>query len=100
MKGLEVLRPNLVWASDITYIRCGGDRFSYLSLITDAYSKKIVGWSLQPSLRAESPLEALQMALQTVNQKEKKHTTSPTPLIHPGVERTQIAVFSIAAISM
>ena len=82
VKDLEVLRPNLVWVSDITYIRCGGDHFSYLSLITDAYSKKIVGWSLQPSLRAEGPLEALGMALKTVNHRERKHTTSPTPLIH------------------
>lgn len=87
VKGLEVLRPNLVWTSDITYIRCGGDRFSYLSLVTDAYSKKIVGWSLQPSLRAEGPVEALRMALQTINQRERNrvhggYSDSPTPLIH------------------
>ncbi len=82
VKDLEVLRPNFVWTSDITYIRCVGDHFSYLSLITDAYSKKIVGWSLQPSLRAEGPLEALRIALRSVDQREKRHTTSPTPLIH------------------
>lgn len=81
VKDLEVLRPNFVWTNDITYIRCGNS-FSYLSLTTDAYSKKIVGWSLQPSLRAEGPLEALRTALRTTNQREKKYTDSPTPLIH------------------
>lgn len=39
VKNLKVLRPNLVWANDITYIRCGNG-FSYLSLTTDIYSKK------------------------------------------------------------
>lgn len=87
VKDLEVLRPGFVWTSDITYIRCGGDRFSYLSLITDAYSKKIVGWSLQPSLRAEGPIEALKMALRSINQRERNrvhggYSHSPTPLIH------------------
>lgn len=82
VKNLDVLRPNFVWTNDITYIRCGGDRFSYLSLTTDAYSKKIVGWSLQPSLRAEGPLEALRIALRTINKRERKYTNSPTPLIH------------------
>ena len=55
-------RPDQLWVSDMTHLRTGAS-FSYLSLVTDAYSKKIVGWSLQPSLRAEGPLEALQMAL-------------------------------------
>ena len=81
VKDLEVLRPNFVWTNDITYIRCGNS-FSYLSLTTDAYSKKIIGWSLQPSLRAEGPLGALRMALRTVDQREKNYTTSPTSLIH------------------
>lgn len=82
VKRLEVLRPNFVWTTDITYIRCGGNRFSYLSLTTDAYSRKIVGWSLQPSLRAEGPLAALRMALRTIDKRGKKDNLSPTPLIH------------------
>lgn len=81
VKDLEVLMPNFVWTNDITYIRCGNG-FNYLSLTTDAYSRKIIGWSLQPSLRAEGPIEALDMALKTVNKREKKYDASPTPLIH------------------
>ncbi len=38
-------------------------KFAYLSLITDAYSKKIVGWSLQETLQLKGPVEALKMAL-------------------------------------
>ncbi|MBC7867702.1 MAG: IS3 family transposase [Gloeobacteraceae cyanobacterium ES-bin-316] len=50
------------WASDITYIRTSKG-FVYLFLITDLYSRKIVGWSLSDSLRIEGALEALQMAI-------------------------------------
>jgi transposase InsO family protein len=53
---------NQVWASDITYIRTL-DGFAYLALVTDMYSRKIVGWSLSRSLSIEGALEALGMAL-------------------------------------
>lgn len=56
-------RPNELWVSDITYVLLPG-KFAYLSLITDAYSKKIVGWSLQENLQSKGPLEALKMALE------------------------------------
>ena len=60
--GLQLLNPGLVWVSDITYITLT-DRFIYLFLITDAYSRKIVGYCLSPSLAAEGALEALHMAV-------------------------------------
>lgn len=50
-----------LWVSDITYIRVG-DGFCYLSLITDAYSRKIVGWSLRRDLSAKGCVAALKMA--------------------------------------
>lgn len=56
--------PNLVWAADITYVRMRNDKFLYLSLLTDVYSHKIVGWSLSESLEMQGPLSALKMALQ------------------------------------
>jgi putative transposase len=52
IKCLKVTRPNMLWVSDITYIQVL-NRFSYLSLITDAYSRKIVGWSLRPTLSVD-----------------------------------------------
>ena len=53
---------NQVWVSDITYVRVG-DEFSYLSLITDAYSRKIVGYNLYRDLSARGCVGALKMAL-------------------------------------
>lgn len=56
------IAPNQLWVSDITYIHLA-DGFAYLSLITDAYSRKIVGFYLSPDLSANGPLQALRMAL-------------------------------------
>ena len=52
-RGLSITRKNQVWASDITYIRTE-EGFRYLSLITDLYSRKIVGYKLSNSLSIES----------------------------------------------
>jgi transposase InsO family protein len=54
--------PNQLWVSDITYITLNND-FAYLSLITDAYSRKIVGFYLSETLSADGCIKALQMAL-------------------------------------
>ncbi len=54
-------RPEEVWVSDITYIG-GRDKHTYLALVTDAYSKKIVGYDLSDSLEASGAVRALQMA--------------------------------------
>ena len=58
------ITPNQLWVSDITYIHLPNS-FAYLSLITDAYSRKIVGFYLSKDLTAKGPLEALKMALKT-----------------------------------
>ena len=55
-------RANQLWVSDITYIKTEAG-FVYLYLITDAYSRKIVGWSLSNTLEAQNAVEALHMAL-------------------------------------
>ena len=55
--------PNRVWVADITYIRTSFETFLYLSLLTDVYSHKIVGWHLSESLDMKGPIFALQMAL-------------------------------------
>jgi transposase InsO family protein len=62
VKDLDLTEPNQVWISDITYIRTKED-FVYLSLITDKYSRKIVGYHLGRTLETEDTLKALQMAL-------------------------------------
>jgi len=58
------IAPNQLWVSDITYIHLPNS-FAYLSLITDAYSRKIVGFYLSRDLTAQGPLQALKMALKS-----------------------------------
>ena len=57
--------PNRLWVSDITYVDLDGGS-SYLSLITDAYSHKVVGWNLGQTLRSSDTLAALKMALKNL----------------------------------
>ena len=56
-------RANQLWVSDITYIELDSG-CCYLHLVTDAYSKKIVGWCLAESLAAVFTLRALRMAIE------------------------------------
>lgn len=58
----EALMAEEIWVSDITYIRMKSG-FAYLSLVTDAYSRKIVGYNLSHNLKAEGGIKALRMAL-------------------------------------
>ena len=62
VRELQVLRPDHLWVSDITYLSLT-DSFCYLSLVTDAYSRKIVGYCLYPTLKKEGPIQALKMAV-------------------------------------
>lgn len=72
IKDLIPTRPNQLWVSDITYIPIWdgksdfGHSFWYLSLILDAYTEEIIGWSLGPSLDTSYPMRALEMALRRV----------------------------------
>jgi len=59
---IENTESELLWVSDITYLRLQTG-FAYLSLITDAYSRKIMGHQLHKSLETDGPLIALEMAL-------------------------------------
>jgi transposase InsO family protein len=54
--------PNQAWASDLTYIRTE-EGFLYAALITDVYSRKIVGFHIGDTLEAEGCLQALDLAL-------------------------------------
>jgi putative transposase len=60
-----------LWCADITYIRTNKG-FEYLSLITDEYSKYIVGWCSFPSLHTTGCYKALQMALQQCHYPQRK----------------------------
>jgi len=73
IKGLQPMRPEQIWVADITWLSIKND-YCYLHLITDAYSKKIMGYEVSDNLAAASTIKALQMALNN-----RKYTTS---LIH------------------
>ena len=62
IREMTVAKAHMLWVSDITYLRLHTG-FAYLSLITDAYSRKIVGWQLQQTLQATGPIMALNKAL-------------------------------------
>jgi putative transposase len=55
-------RPNVLWVADITYLRTG-QGWLYLAAVQDAYSRRIVGWSMATHMRAPLVVDALQMAL-------------------------------------
>jgi putative transposase len=62
IQGFVPMQSDLLWVSDITYLTlCESDAF--LSLVTDAYSRKIVGFHVSKSLKAEGCVLALQMAI-------------------------------------
>lgn len=62
IKDFTPTMANQLWVSDITYIKIING-FAYLSIVTDAYSRKIVAWSLGDTLEAKYTVEALEMAL-------------------------------------
>ena len=62
LANMEVTGPDQAWVSDITYLQTR-DRFVYLSLVTDVYSRKIVGWNVDASLAVEGALGAVKMAI-------------------------------------
>ncbi len=65
MAGKVLYAPNEAWVSDLTYIRTD-EGFLYAALITDGYSRKIVGAHIGDSLEAEGCLFALDQALRTL----------------------------------
>ena len=62
IKEFQPLKAHQLWVSDITYIETS-QGFVYLFLITDAYSRKIIGWSVSENLKAINAVIALRMAL-------------------------------------
>ena len=73
VKGLQPLKANEIWVVDITYIWLSeADCFCYLFLITDMYSRKIIGYCVHGSLQATGAVKSLQMALQNTKPAEVK----------------------------
>jgi putative transposase len=61
-RGFTINTPDTVWVTDITYIRTW-QGWLYLAVVVDLFSRKVVGWSMKPSLNREIVLDALLMSV-------------------------------------
>ncbi|MGB6961976.1 MAG: IS3 family transposase [Candidatus Acidiferrum sp.] len=59
---VKVCGPNQLWIADMTYVRLKAE-FVYLAVVLDAYSRKVVGWSVDRTLQSRLPLNALKKAI-------------------------------------
>jgi len=98
IRNIKLSRANELWVSDITYVHLTKKKFAYLSLVTDAYSRKIVGFCMNKDLSTEGPVIALEMALNA--------RMSSEPLIHHSDRGSQycsdgyVALLNSGAISI
>jgi transposase InsO family protein len=90
IKDWHPLKPNQLWVSDITYIPLTSG-FLYLSLITDAYSHKIMGYAVADNLEAVNTTKALHMALGNL-------TEIPDCLIHHSDRGIQYCSFEYVSL--
>ena len=74
IRDFKAAAPGQVVVSDITYIALSDGKYAYASLVTDAFSRKIIGYYLSPDLSTEGTMRALRMALRSVK--------DPSRLIH------------------
>jgi transposase InsO family protein len=72
-KDLWITYPEQAWVSDITYLRTKSG-FCYLNLVTDSFSRKIMGYHVSPNLQAEECVKALKLAI--------KQRSYNTPTLH------------------
>jgi transposase InsO family protein len=72
IRDLLLTAPGQLWVSDITYLRLT-QGFCYLSIITDAYSRKIIGYQLHPTLHSQGAIDALIMASGSKKQRGLVH---------------------------
>jgi putative transposase len=82
-KDVVVTGCDQLWAADITYIRLGAE-FIYMAMVMDAYSRKIVGWSISRRIDASLALDALAMAL-------RERQFKPGELVHHSDRGSQYA---------
>jgi putative transposase len=60
-RNFTVAAPNQAWTGDITYIPTG-DGWLFLAVVIDLFSRRVVGWSMQPEMRSSLVIDALEMA--------------------------------------
>ena len=99
-KDVTVQKAEQLWVSDITYIRVGAG-FCYLMLLTDAYSRKVVGYNFSPTLAASFCVKALQQALNNrVCPQRKLMHHSDRGIQYCSTEYTNLLIYKGIKISM
>lgn len=91
VKDIVVSRPDEVWVSDITYLKTDEGN-CYLNMVTDAYSRKIMGYAIADNMEAAQMKQAFHMAI-------KNRKSTGLPLIHHsdrGLQYCSAAYVSIA----
>ncbi len=99
IKGVEIERQEKLWVSDITYIKTD-EGFCYLTMITDAYSRKIVGYNTSKSLANEGTIKALKMAIKKRKTREELIHHSDRGLQYCSKEYVELLEASKIKISM
>lgn len=87
----EVDAPDTVWVTDITYIKTH-EGWSYLAVVIDLYSRRVVGWSMQSRMTTDLALQALLSAVWRRKPKQKVMIYSPSRDIaaqYPAGQRTK-----------
>lgn len=83
IKEIVPSRPDEIWVTDITYLHVEG-RHMYVFLVTDMYSRMVVGWKVADNMRDDNAIEALKMALRGMNPQYKE-----MPVIHHSDQGSQ-----------
>ena len=89
-RGMRLTGLDQLWVADITYIRLA-EEFAYLAVVIDAFSRKVVGWSLERHMQASLVMTALSMAITARDPK-------PDSLIHHSDRGVQYACGDYAAL--
>jgi len=99
VRGITVDGPNRVFVADITYLRVTRG-FCYLALVTDVYSRKVVGFDVSESLSIDGALRALKMALAGVEDGSKLIHHSDRGIQYCSHEYTDLLKTYTVSISM
>lgn len=101
IKGIDITYPGHVIVSDITYIWLSQtDSFAYLYLITDVYSRKIIGYYISDNLKASSAVRALKMALRILPKSKTTIHHSDRGIQYCSYEYTDLLKLNNISISM
>jgi len=89
-RGMILTGLDQLWVADITYVRLQ-EEFAFLAVVLDAFSRKVIGWALEPHLQVTLALTALEMAI-------KARKPAPGSLIHHSDRGVQYACRDYTAV--